>query len=509
MAITDRQVSNLIMNVLTRAQYDGIASPNADELYFITDDKINVSNLTGTLPVANGGTGATSVADALTNLGISATTSSVTVNGTTFNKYTHPTYTSKTSGLYKITVDGTGHVSGTAAVAKGDIPALDYLPLAGGTMTGVLKAYANQYTDNYTTCGIDMQNSDIVGLNSIYTADSADNAGEGIHFYRDSTHVDTLWMNGGDILFAPNRALGTGTTKANSQKVARFTANPTTGQVVVTDGTTGGVKTTGYTIAKSVPSDAVFTDNNYYHTTGSWSGLTYTATANGGAGALAFTIPTGTTSTTIALGNHTHTTSLASGGTATVNLAANTAYTLTAGGTSVIFKTPADADTKNTAGSTDTSSKIFLIGATSQAANPQTYSDDQVYVTSGTLQANVVSATAGVNANTANSGTAGGVSLYNTNPANYGLTMRQTGTSTGQLGKHGYVQGDWAGYLCFTGDTNRGYIFRQAGNNVASISGLGHAVFNGSVTVGGNAANTAGCKMEFNATTNSLDFIFA
>lgn len=37
-------------------------------------------------------------------------------------------------------------------------------------------------------------------------------------------------------------------------------------------------------------------------------------------------------------------------------------------------------DTKNTAGSTDTSSKIFLIGATSQATNPQTYSQDTTYV---------------------------------------------------------------------------------------------------------------------------------
>lgn len=44
-------------------------------------------------------------------------------------QYVHPTYTSKTSGLYKITVDGTGHVSATAAVAKADIPSLDYLPL--------------------------------------------------------------------------------------------------------------------------------------------------------------------------------------------------------------------------------------------------------------------------------------------------------------------------------------------------------------------------------------------
>lgn len=50
-----------------------------------------------------------------------------------------------------------------------------------------------------------------------------------------------------------------------------------------------------------------------------------------------------------------------------------------------------DNNTKNTAGSTNTSSKIFLIGATSQAANPQTYSHDTVYVnTDGKLYANLV-----------------------------------------------------------------------------------------------------------------------
>lgn len=37
-------------------------------------------------------------------------------------------------------------------------------------------------------------------------------------------------------------------------------------------------------------------------------------------------------------------------------------------------------NTRNTAGSTDSSSKLFLIGATSQAANPQTYSHDTAYV---------------------------------------------------------------------------------------------------------------------------------
>ena len=40
------------------------------------------------------------------------------------NNYTHPGYTAQASGLYKVTVDSTGHVSAVAAVAKSDITAL-------------------------------------------------------------------------------------------------------------------------------------------------------------------------------------------------------------------------------------------------------------------------------------------------------------------------------------------------------------------------------------------------
>ena len=54
--------------------------------------------------------------------------------------------------------------------------------------------------------------------------------------------------------------------------------------------------------------------------------------------------------------------------------------------TSLGYKT---TDTTNTAGASDTSSKIFLIGATSQSANPQTYSQDTAYVgTDGHLYSN-------------------------------------------------------------------------------------------------------------------------
>lgn len=44
-------------------------------------------------------------------------------------------------------------------------------------------------------------------------------------------------------------------------------------------------------------------DANYYHTTGTWSGLTYTAAKVGSPGDLVITIPTGTTASTVCVGN--------------------------------------------------------------------------------------------------------------------------------------------------------------------------------------------------------------
>ena len=64
-------------------------------------------------------------------------------------------------------------------------------------------------------------------------------------------------------------------------------------------------------------------------------------------------------------------------------------FTVNQSGNTTIELTDNDTDTKNTAGSTNSSSKLFLIGATSQAANPQTYSHDTAYVgTDGCLYSN-------------------------------------------------------------------------------------------------------------------------
>lgn len=55
-------------------------------------------------------------------------------------------------------------------------------------------------------------------------------------------------------------------------------------------------------------------------------------------------------------------------------------YTKGDGATGTITTQDNNTDTKNTAGSTDSSSKLFIIGATSQATNPQTYSHDTAYI---------------------------------------------------------------------------------------------------------------------------------
>lgn len=77
--------------------------------------------------------------------------------------------------------------------------------------TGVLTVWKDRYDDSYSGA-LNMSNSNIYGLNSIYTCDLAEGSSEGIHFYRTATTVDTIWVANGTIYFTPNRTLGTAGT---------------------------------------------------------------------------------------------------------------------------------------------------------------------------------------------------------------------------------------------------------------------------------------------------------
>lgn len=83
-----------------------------------------------------------------------------------------------------------------------------YLKLSGGTLTGVLHLLGSKYEDSANTGALDLANSDIYGVNSIKFADLAESAVEGLQWYRDATHVDSLWIKNGVIYFSPNRTWG-------------------------------------------------------------------------------------------------------------------------------------------------------------------------------------------------------------------------------------------------------------------------------------------------------------
>lgn len=103
--------------------------------------------------------------------------------------------------------------------------------------------------------------------------------------------------NYNDLTNKPDINNATLTIQKNGTNVATFTANSTsnaTANIVVP------------TKTSDLTNDSGFKTTDGYHTSGSWADLTYTATAVGGAGELKFTVPTGTSATTVAVGNHTH-----------------------------------------------------------------------------------------------------------------------------------------------------------------------------------------------------------
>lgn len=233
---------------------------------------------------------------------------------------------------------------------------------------------------------------------------------------------------------------------------------------------------------------------------------------------------------------HTHATSLASGGTATVTLAANTAYTLTAGGTSIVFKTPADSNTTYTAASSVTAVSTTSAVGTSTAYARQDHvhnitlatgdSNGQVKIagsnvsvkglgtaaytastaysasthTHATSLASGGTATVTLAANTTYTLTAGGTSVIFKTPADSNTTYTAASSvtavsTTSAVGTStAYARQDHTHNIALaTGDSN-GQV-KIAGSNV-SVKGLGTAAYTASTAYSssththGNIGNT-------------------
>ena len=92
-----------------------------------------------------------------------------------------------------------------------------FVSLSGNVIrtSGKLSMAADLFADDGSTGGLDMRNSNIVGVNGIYFKDASDSDSEYINFYRDSTHVDSLYALNGELRFKPNRVLGAITTASN------------------------------------------------------------------------------------------------------------------------------------------------------------------------------------------------------------------------------------------------------------------------------------------------------
>lgn len=140
-----------------------------------------------------------------------------------------------------------------------------------------------------------------------------------------------------------------------------------------------------------------------------------------------------------ATSGHTHTTTIAAGGTSTVNLAANTAYTLTAGGTSVVFKTPPD------------NNSVTGVKGNSESS----YRTGQVNLTAANIGAAAESHTHNYAGSSSAGGAATSANKLNTDAGDYltpvyfdnGIPVESAGTAIPFIVGTGSTAGTWLGSL--------------------------------------------------------------
>lgn len=126
------------------------------------------------------------------NAKVSGSVTASTVTATTLNGSLAP---SKLSSAVPVNKGGTGATT-AASAATNIVGGQDITPRS-------IAVTGNRYyiDDLY---GLNMQNSDVVGINGLYFGDAADSQGEGLNFYRSATTWDRLYSYAGTLYYAPN-----------------------------------------------------------------------------------------------------------------------------------------------------------------------------------------------------------------------------------------------------------------------------------------------------------------
>lgn len=315
------------------------------------------------------------------------------------NKYTHPTGTARQISaatgkvLSAITVDTLGHV--TSATAKtlvaGDIPSLDWSKITSGKPT-TLSGYG--ITDGVNALTVSGSG------NAVTTATVS---GHTLTLTKGATYLPQSTFD--DLFEKVNIGTTASPVYAIKAKYGLYSTSFISAMGLNSSGGGGGsytrldswsdysTDTEGYVLSAKLGYDLYLNKADKTTTTAldtritALEGKNYLdaltlATSGSGNAVTAVTLSTDKKTLTVTKGA-TFLTSHQSVSNKAATLAWGTTSTVaTVGSTNITVALPANpnTDTKNTAGSTDTSSKIYLIGATSQAANPQTYSHDTAYV---------------------------------------------------------------------------------------------------------------------------------
>lgn len=272
------------------------------------------------------------------------------------NAYSLPAATSSTLGGVKVGSNITNS-SGTISLTKENVTAaLGYTPPTTDTNTDTkvtntlattTKAYVTGTTSSSTNTGTQVFDT------GVYLSTTA---GELVA----TKFTGALNGNANTATSATKATQDSAGQQINSTYIKGLSVSGKTVTYTKGDGTTGTITTQ---------------DTDTHYTTGLKVGASSSATANAAAsnGAVYLNVLDNTTVRDSHL--------IKGSGATTVTSDAN--------GVITISSTDNNTNTVNTAGATNTSSKIFLVGATSQAASPQTYTHDTAYVgTDGCLYSN-------------------------------------------------------------------------------------------------------------------------